>query len=464
MALSSQYSWPDRAGAALDTFLLAQFARNFAPVLSALEELPGELRHPALHLMEGLYKVQREDRDKASLLAAAERSGHKPTGWYRVTAFFIAARGILEAATGTFNATSRKSRAALGKYLVRADKGQRPSKAGFECADSRCGTEASGESIGDAFAHRSPGVFDAIAPDLGGLSEGVKKTVRLAIGAQTPWINPAPHFGCSALKGVYQACRKENGTGHMNAVQLEDYHYGRRYEWLVDTVEERMGFEGFDAYRRFGLALEGTHDDKFVNAMALELGLIVGRMTTGYLQACIGNSSYRPAVVVSAADPGRSVSIFDPSRQRFCKLPAAAFPWPFYLSGVDRILGLGESRKAALAEVSFPAEFPALMGPLERARDAISAKNRPLLAPKPAETPKKTGIGALNSSFNGTKMPCQISPRAGDSTGRPVTLKVTKGASAIEPPCALVKAPSGQAAVRAKPRRAVAKPSLGRRN
>ena len=143
----------------------------------------------------------------------------------------------------------------------------------------------------------------------------------------------------------------------MNAVQLEDYNYGRQYEWLVETVEERIRDNGFDAYQEFSLNLEGAHDEKFVNAMAIEIGLIVGKMTTEYLQVCLGNSDYRPVVALSSADPGRSVSIFDPSQQRFHQLPAAAFPWPFYLSGVDRILGLGESRKANRQQCLFLTSF-----------------------------------------------------------------------------------------------------------
>ena len=160
----------------------------------------------------------------------------------------------------------------------------------------------------------------------------------------------------------------------MNALQLEDYNYGRQYEWLVETVEERIGDEGFGTYQKFCLDLKGTHDEKFVNAMAVELGLIVGKMTAEYLQACLEGLDYRPAVVVSNADPGRSVILFDASHQRFRILPAAAFPWPFYLSGVDRVLGLGASRKATQAEVPFPCEFPALMGPLERARQRTQLK------------------------------------------------------------------------------------------
>ena len=373
MAFDYRHTRLDRAAAAVDSWLLSQFASSLHPVRQALRELPEELRHPALHLMEGLSKVQRDDRDKASLVAVAKRHGHKPTGLFRMAAFFIAARGIFEAAVGAFNNTARKSRAALGGYLVPAEKGQRPSKASFECADSRCATEASGENIGDAFGHRSPGILHAIAPGLSGLSNGAKKTVRLAVNAQAPWINIAPHFGCSALKGIYQSCRKPNDISNMTAVQLEDYNYGCQYEWLVEIVEERIRDKGFDAYQEFSLNLEGTHDEKFVNAMAIEIGLIVGKMTTEYLHVCLGDSDYRPVVALSSADPGRSVSIFDPSQQRFHQLPAAAFPWPFYLSGVDRILGLGESRKAIQAKVPFPYKFPALMGPLERAKNAIAA-------------------------------------------------------------------------------------------
>ena len=366
----------DRAAAAIDRRLLLTFDRKFKPVVQALKELPEELRRPALHLMEGLHRVQRDDRDKAALIAAAERCERRPTARYRSTAFLIAIRGIVDAVIRTFNEISRKSRAALGGYLVAADQGQRPSKAGFECADSRCGTEASGESTGDAFGHRSPGILDAIAPGLDGLGEGAKKTLRLAVGAKTPWINVAPHFGCAALRCVYEVCRKADGAGVRTAYELDDEQYGRHHEWLVKTVEERIGEAGFGVYEEFGLVLTGPDNAKFVNAMAVELGLIVGRMTTNYLQAAGGGDSL-PTVVVSHADPGRSVVLFNPSRRRFHKLPEAAFPWPFYLSGVDRALGVDAGRDADADEGPRAWTFPALMSPLERAARARGGEPPP---------------------------------------------------------------------------------------
>lgn len=368
MPFDTQYTVFDRVVGGLDSFFLSIFSRSFRPVREALQDLPGELRHPALRLMEGLYQVQRTDRDKVRLITAAERHNRLPTGGFRVSAFFVAARGVYVAAVGAYNDASRKSRAALGGYLVPTDKGQRPSKASFECADSRCSTEASGEGLGDAFGHRSPGVLHSIAPDLSGLSEGAKKTIRLATGARARWINAAPHFGCSALRGVYQSCRKANDVNAMSALQLEDYHYGRRYEWLVETVEERIGNRGFDAYRELGLSFDGDADANFICAMAVELGLIVAKMTTDYLQMTLGDSNYRPPVVVSSADPGRGVSIFNPAKQQFLRLPAAFFLWPSWFSNVDRILGVGQSGKASHTDVPFPYAFPALFGPLERAR------------------------------------------------------------------------------------------------
>ena len=462
MVLDHQHTRVDRAAASVDSLLLSWFSRCFFPVRQALRELPDELRRPAFHLMEGLYKVQRDDREKASLLAAAEYCRHKPTGLFRITAFLIAVRGALEAVIVTVNNTSRKSRAALGKYLVRADEGQRPWKAGFECADSRCATEASGENIGDAFAHRSPGLFDAIASDLSGLGEGVKKTVRLALDAQTPWINAAPHFGCSALKAVYQSCRKKDGIRKINAVQLEDYNYGRQYEWLVETVEERIRDKGFDAYQEYGLDLEGAHDEKFVNAMAVELGFIVGRMTTEYLQTFLGNSDYRPAVVVSTADPGRSVSLFNPSQQRFCDLPAAGFPWPFYLSGVDRVMGLGESRRAAQAIVPFPYEFPALMRPLENARKAIAARQRRQPTALPAELAKRTRLAGASSSLVRTSPPRPLS--SGPAGGAPLPGKAPKIRPPAEPVFACQKGPMGLGSIQGRSRRLVMRPGSSRRN
>ena len=356
----------DRAAAAIDRRLLLTFDRKFKPVVQSLKELPHELRRPALQLMEGLHRVKKDDRDKAALIAAAARCDHQPTFRYRATAFLIAMGGVLDAVIQTFNDISRQSRAALGGYLVAAGEGQRPSKAGFECADSRCGTEASGESHGDAFAHRSPGILDAIAPGLDGLGEGAKKTLRLAVHAETPWINVAPHFDCAALTRVYEVCRKASDADARTAYARDDEAYGRHHEWLVETVEERMGGAGFGVYEDLGLVFPGSDDEKFIDAMAVELGLIVGRMTTDYLQA-VGGGHSLPAVIVSHADPGRVVFLYCPSRRRFYELPEAAFPWPFYLSGVDRALGLGAARDARAGEQGCAWTFPSLMGPLERA-------------------------------------------------------------------------------------------------
>ncbi len=374
----SDYSYTavDRAAAAVDRRLLLTFDRKFKPVVEALKELPHELRRPALQLMEGLHRVKKDDRDKAALIAAAARCGHRPTFRYRASAFLIAMGGVLDAVIQTFNDISRQSRAALGGYLVAADQGQRPSKAGFECADSRCGTEASGEGHGDAFAHRSPGILDAIAPSLDGLGEGARKTLRLAVGVETPWINVAPHFDCAALTRIYEVCRKGDGAGARTAYERDDEAYGRRHEWLVRTVEERMGGAGFGVYEDLGLVFIGSDDEKFVDAMAVELGLIVGRMTADYLQA-VGGGHSLPAVIVSHADPGRCVFLYCPSRRRFYKLPEAAFPWPFYLSGVDRALGVGASRDPDSGEARRAWTFPALMGPLERAAGALGCE-RPM--------------------------------------------------------------------------------------
>ena len=372
------YTSIDRAAAAIDRRLLMTFDRKFMPVVQALKDLPHELRRPALQLMEGLHRVKKDDRDKAALIAAAARCDHRATFRYRAASFLIAMGGVLDAVIQTFNDISRQSRAALGGYLVAADQGQRPSKAGFECADSRCGTEASGEGHGDAFAHRSPGILDAIAPGLDGLGEGAKKTLRLAVSAETPWINVAPHFDCAALTRVYEICRKGDGAGARTAYERDDEEYGRHHEWLVRTVEERMGGAGFGVYEDLGLAFIGSDDEKFIDAMAVELGLVVGRMATDYLQAvAVGVGHRLPAVVVSHADPGRCVFLFCPSRRRFYKLPEAAFPWPFYLSGVDRALGVGASRSAPAGEEPRAWTFPALMGPLERAARALGRDSPP---------------------------------------------------------------------------------------
>jgi hypothetical protein len=365
MPLDYAHTGFDRWAAAVDRRLLLTFDRKFEPVVQALKELPHELRRPALQLMEGLHRVKRDDRDKAALIAAAERCDHRPNFRYRAAAFFIAMGGVLEAVIQTFNDISRQSRAALGGYLVAADQGQRPSKAGFECADSRCGTEASGESHGDAFGHRSPGILDAIAPGLDGLGEGARKTLRLAVGAGTPWINVAPHFDCAALKRVYEVCRKVDSAGARTAYERDDEAYGRHHEWLVRTVEERICEAGFGVYEDLGLVLPGSDDEKFIDAMAVELGLVVGRMTTDYLQV-VGGGHRIPTVVVSHADPGRAVFLYCPSRRCFHRLPEAAFPWPFYLSGVDRALGVGASRDADAGEGPRAWTFPALMSQIER--------------------------------------------------------------------------------------------------
>lgn len=189
--------------------------------------------------------------------------------------------------------------------------------------------------------------------------------MRLAVHAGTPWINVAPHFDCAALTRIYEICRK-GGAGARTACEREDGAYGRHHEWLVRTVEERMGEAGFGVYEDLGLVFIGSDEEKFVDAMAVELGLVVGRMTTDYLLA-MGEGHSLPAVIVSHADPGRAVFLYCPSRRRFYKLPEAAFPWPFYLSGVDRALGLDAGQHADANEGPRAWTFPALVGPLERA-------------------------------------------------------------------------------------------------
>ena len=364
------YTAIDRAAAAIDRRLLLTFDRKFKPVVEALKDLPHELRRPALQLMEGLHRVKKDDRDKAALIAAAARCDHRPTFRYRAAAFMIAMGGVLDAVIQTFNDISRQSRAALGGYLVAADQGQRPSKAGFECADSRCGTEASGEGHGDAFAHRSPGILDAIAPSLDGLGEGAKKTLRLAVHAETPWINVAPHFDCAALTRIYEICRKCDGAGARTAYERDDEAYGRHHEWLVRTVEERMGGAGFGVYEDLGLVFIGSDDEKFVDAMAVELGLVVGRMADG-LSSGRGRRPQPSGGDRLARRPGPVCLSVLPFETPLLQIARGRLS--VAVLSVGGRPGSGRRRepgRATADEEPRAWTFPALVGPLERAARA----------------------------------------------------------------------------------------------